>query len=208
MMIFHRITVIGGALVVLGILTVGKSVLTRAGDRAAVWLLPDHQPASFRVAWCIVRLSSWIAPANVFRFRGLRRDMLGFDYAVFPTEWWAPAEARADLEFAHREHLPAVQPVRLVLPLLREGLALRYTNTRERTSALMLTLCYVFVLLVVMMPASVVLGFARLAKDVVRRHGLLLSGTLSELCLGLVSCPYLSYVVLREALTGKRFMER
>jgi hypothetical protein len=196
---------IGLALIGFGLVCVAKAVVDRASARIAAWLIPDHQPTTFRLAWLVVKLAGTIAPARRFLFLGIRRDALGFDYSVVSAEWTSANEATADLEFACRERLRAVQPLKLVLPLLLEAVSLRCVNGKERSAAL--SCAFVFVLgLLALMPVAIAMGLAELLPELRRGSGA--RGLLWHLWMTISFCPSFASVIVREALTGRQVLYR
>ena len=117
------------------ILTLTKELVKRLVDRAASWTLPEGQAWTFRIAWLLTRVASWIAPTvtKTRRPDDVNRDIMS-NFGIFTdvhkqhSHWAAPAAARAELDAALASGHSSTNPVRLTLPLLRIAAGLRFAN--------------------------------------------------------------------------------
>lgn len=114
--------------------TLTKELVKRLVDRAASWTLPEGQAWTFRIAWLLTRVASWIAPSvTKTRRPEFNRDIKS-NFGIFTalhkqnSHWPAPAAARAELDAALASRHFSANPVRLTLPLLRIAAGLRFAN--------------------------------------------------------------------------------
>jgi len=188
-----------GIATAMAVTAVIKATADRLSQRAAAWLFPDAQALSFRLAWLLVRIAGGIAPSKVYSYRGVGRD-LGPAYRVRACEWTGAAEAQADLEEASRKQVRAIQPARLVIPLIGESLALRWANATQRSAGMWIALVFCVFVVPILSAWAIWDALARLisgrqACNPWGSHGL---------SFALVAGPIFAYKVLYYAVTGGR----
>ncbi len=134
-------------------LAVLKAITRRLAERVAIWVLPDGQRVSYRLAWALVRIARRLAPRCIRRWRGMTSS--GPDYQVTPFEWTAPDEALADLGQGLKLQEAVPEPVRLVLPLLAEAVRLRAVNARHVLTRWLMISPFLVVMVLVGVPFEV-----------------------------------------------------
>lgn len=134
-------------------LAVLKAITGRLAERVAIWVLPDGQRVSYRLAWALVGTGRLLAPTYIRRWRGMTSS--GPDYHVNPHEWTAPDEALADLERGLKLQEAVPEPVRLVLPLLAEAVRLRAINARHVLTRWLMISPFLAVMVLVGVPLEV-----------------------------------------------------
>lgn len=134
-----------------------SEVRTRLSRRFGSWLLPDSQAATFRIAVGILKTAHIIAPSHRVRY-STRTGVVTSPRAVplqteaewsissaptahagtllrTETEWWTSSAALRELEADLAADKRVLDPVRLVLPLLIQGVSLRLANGKQRAIA-------------------------------------------------------------------------
>lgn len=127
---------LGGVAVISLLWGVWKATRDLLAERAANWLLPAHQPVTFRLAQFLTFLAARIAPKREPIWDSEPRYWPSTKHLVFPVWWrllhWPEPEAiLAELEFDLKAEQQVLDPVRLTFPLLTEAVGMRLAYLRK-----------------------------------------------------------------------------
>ncbi len=112
--------VVGGMSLLWAVAGVIREIRAKLARRAADWLIPDGQAWTVRIAFALAIVARWVQPQTEMYFEARIARV-----QWRPAFWTGPDEALAELAADLRAEERVVDPVRLILPVVRMAVRAR-----------------------------------------------------------------------------------